>query len=356
MSKKKNLIVLLVVFVALAGIYLGVATYSDYAAQKKEEKEQAESEENRIWITDLDEVKEISYDNGTANLSFIKEDGEWKYKDAEDFPLVQSYLTALEETVSHLEASRKLEGGDELEAYGLSEPQASVTVTDAEGNETTLEIGDSVDSEYYLAVKGEEIPYTVGSSLYSEIQYDLYDMIEMEEFPDLSEETILSVEVKNEDGSYVLEKTEAATPADATNGDAEEETESETESEAETTYEWYLEENGKRSKVVNESLCNTLLNDLYSLSFQSCDNYKGSEEELEEAGLNEETTSFTVRYQDEDGEEAEFTVIVGNKKEAEEDESSSEYYARMSDSEAINTLSETVVEDITGNQVSEYLE
>lgn len=389
MSKRKNLVVLLIVFVAVLAAYFGISAYSDYAAQKKEEREQEESEANRIWITNFDEVKEISYDNGTTQLSFVKEEDEWKYKDAEDFPLAQSYLTALEDTVSHLEASRKLEGGDELESYGLDEPQATVTVTDAEGEKVTLEIGDSVNSEYYLLVEGEETPYTVSSTLYNNIQYELYDMIEMEEFPDVSEENILSVEVTNESGSYMLEKLEAgiATAADATMADAtpasavdseedlEEQTESsqtgketkenseqeteeeqETEADEEPEYEWYLNENGKRSKIENESLCETLLSDLSALSFENCENYKASDEELKEMGLSEPKTSFTVKYEDEDGNEAEFTVFVGNLKEDDEDSSTTLYYARLSDSKSVNTLKETVVSDITGNKASDYLE
>lgn len=352
MSKKKNLIVLLAVLAALAAVYFGVTAYSDYTAQKKEEQEQAESEENRIWVTDLDEVKEISYDNGTAQLAFVKEDENWKYKEAEDFPLEQSYLTSLEETVSHLEATRRLEGGDELEAYGLTEPQATVTVTDEAGKKTTLHIGNSVNSEYYLLVEGEEIPYTVGSSLYNEIQNDLYDMIEMEEFPDLTEENIVSVEIQNESGNYTLEKEEAAkaTPSEATAADTENETEDATEKE----YEWYVKNGGKSTKIVNESLCDTLLSNLYGLTFERCENYKGNEAELKEAGLDKEKTSFTVTYTDEEGKQAEYTVMVGNKMTAEE-EAASEYYARLSTSEAINILSETAVENITGHKAEEFL-
>lgn len=348
MSKKKNLITLLAVLAVLAAAYFGVTAYSDYASQKKEEKAQAESEENRIWITDLDEVKEISYDNGNEKLTFIKEDEEWKYQEAEDFPLEQSYLTALEETVSHLEATRKLEGGDELEAYGLEEPQATVEVTDEEGNKTILNIGNSVESEYYLLKEGEEIPYTIGSSLYNEIQNDLYDMIQIEEIPDVTEENILSVEIKNETDHYLLEKTEitSASSADATQENAEDEMEKE--------YEWYLKEDDKKTKISNESLCDTLLSNLYGLSFESCENYKGDETQLKEAGLDEEKISFTVKYEEEDGKQAEYTVIVGKKKTSEGDGTSG-YYGRLSTSKAINILNETVVENITGHKVNEFL-
>ena len=392
MSKKKNLMVLLIVFAALIAVYAAVSAYSDYAQKKQEEQEAAESEAERIWVTDIEEVKEISYDNGTDSLAFVKEDDEWKYKDAEDFPLVQSYLTALEETASHLEASRKLEGGDELEAYGLAEPAATVTVTDSSGNEITLGIGNSVDDEYYLAVDGEDIPYTVSSTLYNQIQYSLYDMVQIEEFPDLSEDTLVSVEVTNESGTYTLERLEVgtatladatgadATAADATGADAAEDSQGQTETdtqayseteddskeqaqteeetEEEETYAWYLNETGKRFEIENESLCSTLLNDLYTLSFESCENYKGDETQLEKAGLSESDVSFTVTYLDDDGEEAEFTVIVGNQKEQDEDDTSTStvFYARLSDSAAINTLSDTVVEDITGSQADDYLE
>lgn len=344
MSKKKNLITLFVVLAVLAAAYFGVTAYSDYASQKKEEQEQAESEENRIWITDLDEVKEISYDNGNEKLAFIKKDGEWKYKEAEDFPLEQTYLTTLEETVSHLEATRKLEGGDELEAYGLEQPQATVTVSDEEGNKTTLNIGNSVESEYYIFKEGEEIPYTIGASLYNEIQNNLYDMIQIEEFPDLTEENILSVEIKNGMENYILEKEEvtSASAADATAEDAQKE------------YEWYLKMGDKRTKISEESLCDTVLNNLYGLAFESCEHYQGDETQLKETGLDKEEIAFTVKYTEEDEKQAEYTVIVGKKKTSEEDGTSG-YYGRLSDSKAINILNETAVENITGHKADEFL-
>lgn len=361
MSKRKNLIVLLIVLIAMLAAYCGISAYSDYAAQKKEEREQEESEQNRIWITNFDEVKEISYDNGTAQLSFVKEDDEWKYKELTDFPLTQSYLTKIEDTVSHLEASRRLEGGDELKDYGLDEPQATVTVTDDAGNTVTLEIGDSVNSEYYLLVEGEDVPYTVASTLYSNIQYDLYDMIEMEEFPDLSEDNILAVEVSNETGNYVLEKreVETATAADATAAEPDENQEetSEEETEAEPEYEWYLSQDGKRSKVENESMMDDLLDDLENLAFEECENYKGSEEELKNAGLSKSETTFTVIYIDEDGEEAHFTVLIGEKKPSEEEGGDTKlYYARFDDSKAINLMKEDLVMSITGSEADDYLE
>lgn len=89
---------------------------------------------------------------GNGEIQLVKEDGTWYDKDDKDFPLAQSYPEQMEKTLGKLEAERKLENGDSLEAYGLKEPEYTVVLTDQDGNETTLYFGNVTGDSYYLTL------------------------------------------------------------------------------------------------------------------------------------------------------------------------------------------------------------
>ena len=115
--------------------------------------------------------------------SLVKEDGTWYDKDDKDFPLAQSYPEQMEKTLGKLEAERKLENGDSLEAYGLKEPEYTVVLTDQDGNETTLYFGNVTGDSYYLTLNEKKEIYTVSTGVIEDFQYSMEDMAQLDTFP-----------------------------------------------------------------------------------------------------------------------------------------------------------------------------
>ena len=121
--------------------------------RKESGKKQAEGRRGKkIYVTDLGKLSEIQFDVGNGEIQLVKEDGTWYDKNDKDFPLAQSYPKKMEKTFRKLEADRKLEDGDSLEAYGLKEPEYTVVLTDQDGNETTLYFGNVTGDSYYLTL------------------------------------------------------------------------------------------------------------------------------------------------------------------------------------------------------------
>lgn len=180
-KKRKQLFLLLGVLILLLAVYLGVKLWNQKQTEDQEAKEEAEA----VYITDLKEVTGILYDAGNGEMSFEKQDGTWVYTPDTDFPLAQTYPEQIVETFGHLKAERELKDGDDLEAYGLTEPIYTVKLTDAEGTETELLFGNSVDAVYYMTVGDTGNVYTVNSTVIQDLQYTLDEMAQLDDYPNI---------------------------------------------------------------------------------------------------------------------------------------------------------------------------
>lgn len=153
--------------------------------QQQEEEQEAEKEASTIYITDIAEIDSISYRTGDNEFTFEKEGGSWIYKQDPDFPLAQSYPEQIASTYGKLTAQRELENGDELEDYGLTEPAYTIRLTDPDGNETGLKIGNAVDDAYYLLNESTEKIYTVSSAAATVLQHTLEEMAQLDTYPNI---------------------------------------------------------------------------------------------------------------------------------------------------------------------------
>ena len=349
-KKMKQLLVLLGCFIVIMIAYIGTTIVLKNQEEKEEILQSKEEEANTIAITNMDNVSEVSYNNGSESLSFVKKEDTWYYKEDEAFPLEQSYITDLVETASKLQATRKLENGDTLQDYGLEEPDKTVTLADENGNHLMLNIGNSVNGDYYLYVSGNEsVVYTVSSDLLSKIDYSLYDLMKLEEIPTITESNIKEISIVEENSDILLkpvvnqddtidnqddiidneentietqENTEAITESDDTQSE---------------TVNWIKMENGASEDITNSTQITDILNNLSSLAFESCTNYNASKEQLESCGLSSQSRQISIMYNDE---ETVKTVVlnIGNV-----DDSGEYYYATMDDSTAIYLIDKEVI-------------
>ena len=80
-------------------------------------------------MTDFSDIEAISYDNDGNVLAFTKDGDSWTYDGDNQFPVNTTRMDSLAGTVKKLPAVRRLEGGDDLAAYGLDTPLRRVTVS-----------------------------------------------------------------------------------------------------------------------------------------------------------------------------------------------------------------------------------
>ena len=176
-KKKKRLLCLLLILPLLLVIL--------FLMKNHNQKQEAEEEAARIYATDISEVDSVSYQTESGEFTFEKKEDTWIYQQDPDFPLAQTYPEQIVSSFGKLEALRELKDGDDLEAYGLDAPAYTVKLTDTDGKETELSIGNTVDEAYYLLNKTTEKIYTVSSSVIGTLQHTLEEMAQLDDYPNI---------------------------------------------------------------------------------------------------------------------------------------------------------------------------
>ena len=159
MRQKKGLIILVVILLALCGVYFGLKSYNKSQAKKEDQKEK----EKTIQVLDIENPVE---------MSFVKEDGTWYLKNDKETALVQDTIQDIADTVSDVKAEKQIKDPDPLESYGLNEASYTIIVTGENGDTGTLYIGDGADSDYYLTDKEKQNVYLVSSELPNVLDFD----------------------------------------------------------------------------------------------------------------------------------------------------------------------------------------
>ena len=277
-----------------------------------------------INIASLENIVKLSFGEADEPLEFTKTDGAWSYDGDVDFPLDQSYLTNLESQLSQLTAVRSFEDAEGLKAYGLAEPRLILEASTENGEAFGLSIGDETQTEYYAMKDDSSTIYTISSTLVAAIDHQLIDLVQLEEFPALSESNMTAIVFSGSGRKQELRK---------------ETLEAEEGEEDAVSYRWTLTtEEGETVLERDNQTLSRLLDTLSSLQFTACYDYKANEAALTACGLLDPVT-MTVTYD----QGASFTLSIGAY-----DQLSGVYYARLNESRMIHLLDATTAETIVG--------
>jgi hypothetical protein len=141
--KPRRLLPYLLVFLALAGLYLGL----QWRQGSREAKEQ---QAKKVFQVQEDEISDLALIKGQEEIHLVKKGKEWfldkPIKAKADAQMVSSMLTAL----AHLEKERDLGAAEGLQPFGLDKPTLVVAFT-AQGKPQRLIFGNKApgDRSYY---------------------------------------------------------------------------------------------------------------------------------------------------------------------------------------------------------------
>ena len=163
MKKQKTLlIVVLIVAIAMVGLYLAMGIIS---GQKKETGDDART---IAMLTEMEDVTYVQYKNVEGMVTLIKTDGAWKCEENAELELVDAYI---DEKVAEL---GKIEGTlveDVKKAdCGLETPAYALTVKNAE-KEVKLVLGVNEEGYCYAMLDGKNEIY--------EIKEDVIEILNM---------------------------------------------------------------------------------------------------------------------------------------------------------------------------------
>ena len=326
-------LLLVIAAVVLLAVLAAVLLFKRHSAEKQAEEEAAQ--EAASAITEDHGYTSLTYTNSTATLSFTQdEDGSWIWADDPEFPLDDSTITYIIQILQSLKPQQTITDGDTLEAYGLDQPSATLTATDAETGETLkLTFGKATTdgTSYYMLMNDAESPvYIVSDTLYDYLSTPIYDMCVLPELPVLTEETLNSLTIQG-----AVETTLTAAHNESVGTDDAEDTDEETTDGEETSSVTWT--SGETDVTDNETL-QSLLDELSTLSFTKCADYKPSDEAVELCGFGSPTAVLTASYVTDSGTEGTLTLTLGTK-----NVDGDSYYARMDDDTTIYLISASAV-------------
>ena len=175
--KKKSLWILLGILILLIGVYFGIGHWQ----KVQKEKDDLEKEKSKITLVKGNDWKKLSYTKDGSELRFEKKEDTWYVEGDDKTKLTQSYVTAIAEAFSDLQAVRELKGGDELSDYGLDNPTYTVTLTDKDGKQIVCYIGNEAGENYYFTMGEKKKVYLIPGEVVQTLQYDLEQMKSTEE-------------------------------------------------------------------------------------------------------------------------------------------------------------------------------
>lgn len=179
MKKKKILpvIILIAVLIVLVVIY-------SFLKNNNDEKNKT-TEETSLKVTDIDSssIRELTIKNSKGEMKFSYDEASDKWKDVNDdtFKVDESKINSILSNACGLDVTRELDDNlDNISEYGLDSPAIVLTMTDKDGKDTKINIGNcnSNSGNYYMYIEGNEKVYMIGSSFETSLDISVSDMQE----------------------------------------------------------------------------------------------------------------------------------------------------------------------------------
>ncbi|WP_295580207.1 DUF4340 domain-containing protein [uncultured Oscillibacter sp.] len=239
----------------------------------------------------------LSYSNGSASLSFsLDEAGKWIWDDDPDFPLDDTVLTAIASTLAGLTPQQALSNPEAPESYQLDDPTAAITATAPDGSTVSISFGKSTTDgqSYYAMMNGDSSAiYIFDGTLLGYLQTPIYDMMQLPELPELTEETLLSITIRGaasaEGAPGTLTVLTAQRPEDGG---------------ADTT--WRCD----GANVTDDPTVQALLEDFTQLTIAKCVDYRPSAEAAAICGFDAPAAQVAVAYRSGGGEQT-LSLAIG---------------------------------------------
>ncbi len=161
-KKQKQLTIMVVIVAAMAAILVVAIQLNNWNTSRQEAAEDAAIPR----VLTLDNVTGVTFVNGDSSLEFLlNDDDEWYWADDEDFLLDDTAVATVAGLAEDFQANASFEIADDLDAYGLEDPDLAVIYTTEDGDTYTLLVGGTTGDYYYAMLEDGDTIYTIEDTL-----------------------------------------------------------------------------------------------------------------------------------------------------------------------------------------------
>ena len=257
---------------------------------------------------------------GEETLTFVKQGDSWIYEADPTFPLDETKITAMLDTLASLSAAKTINEGASAQSYGLASPLCRV-----EAGSMELRIGSdaAMDGGRYFST-GDGKVYITADDILTPFRYSLLELVKQETAPAM--ETLETVTLERQGKAPLIIQNRQGEALCYS-----------------PDYVWFV-----GTTPLDTENTETLIRHGTDMTWEGCAAYRA--EDLSPFGLEDPTLRLTIRYSL--PEEGTYTLEVGTAV-------SGQYYARMNDSRVIywmdaadvNALLEAEPESLYPNEV-----
>ena len=257
---------------------------------------------------------------GEETLTFVKQGDSWIYEADPTFPLDETKITAMLDTLASLSAAKTIDEGASAQSYGLASPLCRV-----EAGSMELRIGSdaAMDGGRYFST-GDGKVYITADDILTPFRYSLLELVKQETAPAMETLETVTLERKGK-APLIIQNRQGEALCYSPD------------------YVWFV-----GTTPLDTENTETLIRHGTDMTWEGCAAYRA--EDLSPFGLEDPTLRLTIRYSL--PEEGTYTLEVGTAV-------SGQYYARMNDSRVIywmdaadvNALLEAEPESLYPNEV-----
>ena len=192
------IIILAVLSVIFFGLTFGIKAFESH----REDAEQPYIDQ--AVMADLPDHVEVT--EGSEHFVLVSEKGEWYLEENKDVPIDGLQVTDTRSVSKYFAPGRVLTGQkDNLKTFGLADPQAKVTLSNA-GSSITYLIGNfnPVTNEYYVALEGGDTVYMIPKKDGISLKKPLTDYVAQPEITKASFNDINVIMAKSPDTAYII--------------------------------------------------------------------------------------------------------------------------------------------------------
>lgn len=333
MSRKSiTLIAGVAILGCLTGVYFLLGSYNE----KTEEAAADAASGETILEIDTENLISAAFSIDGTEQTFVKDGDVWALEGDDTFPVDSSALLSMLSGLTPLKAQRTLADISDISEYGLDAPQNTITLSDSDGGQTVITIGDAnanTSDDYLMLNEDPSTVYTVDSTVLDSLSQNLYDYALSDDLPQLQTDEITRIQISGSDNDYELAKTDGA---------------------------WLVANAQGETENADEDQVSTLLSQLTTLRY--IDYLEHNCSDLSPYGLDDPAALLTISWEDEnsvsdttgetEASETEEVSEVAAKASASvtfaigTTDGSGNYYVQMKGSTQVHTLSSTLVETI----------
>ena len=266
----------------------------------------------------------LHYQNGTAQLDFVcDEKGRWTWAADDDFPLDDTNIKAILDTLSTMTPHQIIETVENPAVLELDAPTRSLTAVYDSGTEFTFSFGVTTPegNSVYTIHNGEPAPvYIYSAEILRLMELGVYDMCDLPDFPVIERDRVQRVTVQ---GCADETGTLPRFTMDATKRE-------------ENTI-WKSD----NITVTESARVQSLLEDLETMALASCVSYRPSAEAAALCGFTAPTATLWANYTSTTDLEAHLQLVIGTPT-----LDGTAHYVRLTDDPTIYSISDEALDSI----------